>query len=100
MAQVDAAIDAKHDVCAFCIPVLASNVLNSKQFETCYWPMFKKIVDRVAVRGESIYQAAGDRDAGPYLAHHRVLLRYFNLRLAGASVISSPSPPVGSTAPS
>lgn len=55
MAQVDAAMDAKHDVCAFCIPFLAPTVLNSKQFEKFYWPMFKKIVDRVAARGDSIY---------------------------------------------
>ena len=55
LAEVDNAITAPHDICAFCIPFLAPTVLNSKQFEKFYWPSFKTMVDRVEERGDSVY---------------------------------------------
>lgn len=55
LQQADACIAAPHDVCAFCIPFLAPTVLNRKQFEKFYWPLFKEIVQKAKDANDYIY---------------------------------------------
>lgn len=55
LALAEQCIAAPHDVCAFCIPFLAPTILNSRQFEKFYLPVFREVCQKAVDANDTIY---------------------------------------------
>lgn len=55
LALAEQCVAAPHDVCAFSIPFLAPTILNSRQFEKFYLPVFREVCQKAVDAHDTIY---------------------------------------------